>query len=442
MLILTWIFLTSCGAQPQMPADGIQPDPPPLSEESLPSAPSTDEAPDESTKAPTETPAEPIPPILTDRQKRLQKLVDLGIPTPEEEFRGLWVAATDINAVLKNKNVEEAKLALDSLMDDCIRFRLNTVIFHVRVNSDAYYLSEIFPYANGVKSLLKSGFDILGYAVEAAHARGLDIQAWANPYQVGSDRSHAKCDDYFKYGSYYYYIPTSPAVQDLIVSGMREIIDRYDVDGLQYDDYFYTGGTVPEDEPAYFEAADYLEYTLSGGTLSVADWRREAVNLLIKRTYETAHSRQECVFGISPAYNIQKNYREKYADILLWMKDEGYIDYIMPQIYFGFENSTAPFAETTEQWVCYERLPSVKLYVGLAIYKTGMKKDDHAGEGKNEWYENNDIMAREVLCAREKNADGYCFFRHAYFTPDTVRDSGYSKDVAAAEIDALLKVLA
>lgn len=408
-----------------------------------PDLPHTDPVPDTENNSTTENPdnipdstpeQKPEPP--SERTLRLQKLKDAGIPVPEEEFRGLWVAATDINAILKDTDADSARAAIDKLMDDCIENRLNTVVFHVRVNSDAYYLSDIFPYANGARTLLESGFDVLGYAVEAAHARGLDIHAWANPYRIGSNKDNARCDDYFKYGSYYYYVPTSPAVQSLIVSGMQEIIDNYKVDGLQYDDYFYTEGTVPDDAPARFEE-NYADYLSEGGTLSVGDWRRDAVNQLMKKTFEVAHSRRNCVFGISPAYDVEKNYREKYADVLHWMKNAGYIDYILPQIYFGFENSTAPFAETTALWMSYERAPSVSLYVGLALYKTGMKKDDYAGAGVQEWYENSDILKREVLCTRQALTNGFCLFRHAFFDPNMKRDSGYSKEIAAAEVENL-----
>jgi len=123
-------------------------------------------------------------PAPSAKELRARKLAAVGIPSPEEEFRGVWVAATDIIALLSGKNDREAVIALDKLMDDCIAYHLNTVIFHVRVNSDAYYCSTIFKPAVAVQDLLSGGFDILSYAVEAAHKRGLDIHAWANPYRI------------------------------------------------------------------------------------------------------------------------------------------------------------------------------------------------------------------------------------------------------------------
>ncbi|HBE13465.1 MAG TPA: hypothetical protein DCY74_04780 [Clostridiales bacterium] len=377
-------------------------------------------------------------PAPSAKELRARKLAAVGIPSPEEEFRGVWVAATDIIALLSGKNDREAVIALDKLMDDCIAYHLNTVIFHVRVNSDAYYCSTIFKPAVAVQDLLSGGFDILSYAVEAAHKRGLDIHAWANPYRIGSNRENAVCQDYIQYGSYYYYIPTSETAQAYIVSGMQEIVDRYDVDGLQYDDYFYTEGTVSADKPADFET-EYEIYRAGGGTLSVADWRREAVNSLIRRTYEVAHSKKECVFGISPAYQVEKNYHQKYADVLLWMEKEGYVDYLMPQIYFGFENQTAPFIPTTQTWMGYKKDPSVRVYIGLALYKTGMKNDSNAGSGNSEWFSCQDIMLRQISYLQENNADGYCFFRYSFFDPNMTRDSGYSKDIAAVEVFNLVK---
>ena len=141
LLIFGLFCLFSCQNTSQ--TDTLQPTPPADNEENAPTA-TPDTPSDDTPEADTENdPAPPSDPP-SKRTLRLQKLTNIGIPTPEEEFRGLWVAFSDINALLKGADAEKARAALDQLMDDCIENRLNTVIFHVRVNSDAYYLSDIF----------------------------------------------------------------------------------------------------------------------------------------------------------------------------------------------------------------------------------------------------------------------------------------------------------
>jgi uncharacterized lipoprotein YddW (UPF0748 family) len=121
------------------------------------------------------------------------------------------------------------------------------------------------------------------------------------------------------------------------------------------------------------------------------------------------------------------------------MEKEGYVDYLMPQIYFGFENQTAPFIPTTQTWMGYKKDPSVRVYIGLALYKTGMKNDSNAGSGNSEWFSCQDIMLRQISYLQENNADGYCFFRYSFFDPNMTRDSGYSKDIAAVEVFNLVE---
>ncbi len=372
-------------------------------------------------------------------------------PSPEEEFRGVWVSYIELNALLKGKTQAQAEAALDGMMENIASYGLNTVFFHVRAMSDAYYPSKLFPPAAAVEALIEGGFDPLAYAVEAAHARGLELHAWINPYRIGVKRENAGCEDIFSVDSggtpCYYYNPASEEAQSLILQGLAEVVDNYPVDGVQFDDYFYpsNAAAVPPDAPAPFEEEAYAAYTAEGGALGVADWRRAQVDVLVAGAYQKAHSREGCVFGVSPDYHVEKNYSSLYADVAAWIAVPGYVDYICPQIYFGFENSAAPFDEAVKQWAGYPRHASVRLYVGLGLYKTGMSPDVYAGQGKDEWAGHDDVMKRSVEFLRgQPEVTGMAFYNYSSFQAGARSPSAgqtYSKEVGQREVENLLSLL-
>ena len=365
-----------------------------------------------------------------------------GLSEPEEtdqpELRGVWVSYMELNTLLSGRTAQEAKTELDTLLDNCVSWHLNAVFFHVRANSDAYYASEIFAPAPAVASLLEEGFDPLSYVIEGAHQRGLQLHAWVNPYRIGTDESYKRCDDVFECGGRYYYIPSSIKAQKLILDGVREIVDRYAVDGVQYDDYFYPSGGVPEEEPADFEQEAFS----ASGMKDVGDWRRTQVDALVRATREAVHRREGCVFGVSPAASMTSNAQTLYADVAKWTTQAGYVDYMCPQIYFGFENSANPFDKALESWLSLDRDPSVRLYVGLALYKAGTADDAYAGEGRTEWSEHSDILRRSAELVRSSGL-GMVFFSYRYFDPAAVGElSGENLEIAVKEVENLLSVLA
>lgn len=363
--------------------------------------------------------------------------LDPAAPDPVE-LRGVWVSYMELNSLLSGRTAEEARAALDGLLDNCVSWHLNAVFFHVRANSDAYYASELFAPSPSAAPLLEEGFDPLAYAVEGAHERGLQLHAWINPYRVGTDESYKRSDAVFAYAGRYYYIPSSLEVQKLILDGVREIVDRYEVDGVQYDDYFYPSGGVPAEEPADFEREAFA----ASGMKEVGDWRRTQVDALVRATREAVHRREGCVFGISPAASLTSNYSVLYADTAKWAAEAGYVDYLCPQLYFGFENSANPFDKALENWTSLQRDPSVQLYIGLALYKAGIADDAYAGEGRAEWSQNSDILQRSAERVRSAGL-GMVFFSYRHFDPDGAGElSGAALDTARAEVQNLLPVLA
>ena len=364
-----------------------------------------------------------------------------------DEVRGVWVSYIELNALFSKCGTQaQAKAALDGLFDNIKRYGMNTVFFHVRANSDAYYSSAIFKPASSVESLLSTGFDPLAYAVEAAHKRQLELHAWVNPYRIGTKADYIVPDipTFQDASKKYYYVPTSTVSQDLILRGIRELLNQYDIDGVQYDDYFYPTGLLEETAVYAFESADYEAYQQGGGRLSVGNWRRAGVYALVAGTYTLTKAKGK-VFGVSPNHDAAKTYSQMYADTKKWLSQSGYVDYLCPQLYFGFEHSTAAFDTMTDTWMSYPRHASVDLYIGLAAYKIGLKDDRYAGAGRYEWKNHNDILKRSVLHLRRKQLPGFFFYSATFFEPTTCTVSDFQTannlSVAKKEIQNLLSIL-
>ena len=349
------------------------------------------------------------------------------------EMRGVWVSYLDWNGWAKDE--AGYKKAMDQTLDLCVQKGLNAVFLQVRPDGDAMYPSQYFPwskFASG-KQGKNPGYDPLAYAVQAAHQRGLQLHAWINPYRItgylnrysdlcASNPAIAWAKDgdssndrwVLCQNGEYYYNPAIPQVRQLIIDGVKEIVTNYEVDGIHFDDYFYPNLDDGKAETWF----DYPEYQASGTSLSVAAWRRNNVNELVRGVYSAVKSiRPQALFGISPEgylQNLRKDTRQ-FTDVDAWMTQSGYVDYLMPQIYWGFEakqNGQAAgyaFANCLNEWVTLKKKGNVKLYVGLALYKTGTDAVD--GNEVPEWQRYHDIMKREVQAGRATGqVSGYCFY--------------------------------
>ena len=349
------------------------------------------------------------------------------------EMRGVWVSYLDWNGWAKDE--AGYKKAMDQTLDLCVQKGLNAVFLQVRPDGDAMYPSQYFPwskFASG-KQGKNPGYDPLAYAVRAAHQRGLQLHAWINPYRItgylnrysdlcASNPAIAWAKDgdssndrwVLCQNGEYYYNPAIPQVRQLIIDGVKEIVTNYEVDGIHFDDYFYPNLDDSKAETWF----DYPEYQVGGTSLSVAAWRRNNVNELVRGVYSAVKSiRPQALFGISPEgylQNLRKDTRQ-FTDVDAWMTQSGYVDYLMPQIYWGFEakqNGQAAgyaFANCLNEWVTLKKKGNVKLYVGLALYKTGTDAVD--GNEVPEWQRYHDIMKREVQAGRATGqVSGYCFY--------------------------------
>ena len=348
------------------------------------------------------------------------------------ELRGVWFSYLD----WQNMPTDEAgfKAAADQVMSDIQKNGMNAIFCHVHSHSDAYYPSSVLPTS---KFLPGNGrFDALQYMIDSAHRHGLRFHAWFNPYRVTGYQmkwSDVPAGSIVKqwyasgnrnvllFDGNYYLNPAQPAVRDLVVSSIREVLTKYAIDGVQFDDYFYPD--LGKDAATNF---DYLEYQLYSGNASITEWRKANVSALIAAVYQTVHAvRPSAVFGVSPVGPLRNLRSEKsyFVDIDTWMSHTGYIDYVLPQIYFDFEQKTgsgvasdAAYATCLDSWLKLRQKTGgkVKLYVGLALYKCGTNSWD--GNAKPEWLRRSDILLREVQLARQSGqVSGFGIYAYQNF---------------------------
>lgn len=338
-----------------------------------------------------------------------------------EELRGVWVAYLSLNGVDRNQ--------IDQIVSTAKANGMNTIYFHVRPFGDALYPSRYYPWSHlvtGTQGQAPSdGFDPLAYAVEAAHREGLRLHAWLNPLRImlnsgtyppalsennpyvvwRGDNDPSNDNWVIDYKAGKYYNPAVPEVRELIVNGVREIVENYNVDGVHWDDYFY-----PAPDDSFDDSTSYNTYIAGGGKLSLIEWRTQNINQLVRAVYSAVKKADDtCEFGISPAGNIE-NCLSAGADVKTWGSTEGYVDYLIPQIYWTSDNTIAPFEPVCRRWRNLVTCGKVKLYVGLALYKAG--SDDDGGK----WKTSDDIMMKQVLFARgeEIKAGGFVLYSYAY----------------------------
>ena len=328
------------------------------------------------------------------------------------EIRGVFISYLEYIEHFKDKNYleieEEVKKIVSSLED----YNINTIYLQVRMFSDSIYLSKIYPYTD----IIASDIDILDLFLKYSHKNNIKIYAWINPYRISSDtdiNKISKNNPAYIYldtnnvkiieGKGIYYNPASGVVKNLILAGIFEIIDNYDIDGVLFDDYFYPCDDI-----------DLDNYNKLDSNITLTEFRLDQVNDLIRRVYKLIKSVNNNIeFGVSPDGNISNNYNTHYADVKTWLSNDGYVDFIMPQLYYGFNHETKPFTNTLEEWDSLIK-NDVKLIASLALYKAG-KVDDYAKSGKNEWIENSDIIVRQIVESRKKiNYKGFSLYRYQY----------------------------
>ncbi len=324
-----------------------------------------------------------------------------------QEMRAVWLSFLEFQTFSGVSRTAFTQ-RIESIYDDLLAKGMNTVIVQVRPHGDSFYDSDYYPWSKSVSGTMGTplSYDPVDILVEEAHVRGLSVHAWVNPYRTMTEQEFATVPSYYptrqwhdspNRGEYMVYNssdsrwwlqPGNQEVQELIVNGVREILNRYDVDGIHLDDYFYCAAPS-----AYGDTAAQAKANTS---------------LLVKKIYQAVKAHNDTIlFGVSPsgAFRMDSSLPESdrnylSTDLALWCSKPGYIDYVMPQIYWEHDHSTQPFTETLEKWENLVTDPSVRLYVGLAPYK---------------------LTAEEISWQIDEieaspRVDGYALFRYAFIT--------------------------
>ena len=338
----------------------------------------------------------------------------VSLKSKDDMMKAVFISYIDY-ASLKGREVMEQKNIINEMVNNVSYFGFNTVVLQVRSFGDAIYDSFYFPESICV-SYDKDGkaFDILSYFISVCESKNIELYAWVNPYRISNNNDVSKVSksaSYYKwlntsligvYDNGIYFNPAEEDVKNLIVSGVVEIAKNYRVKGILFDDYFYLNDKI-----------DLDSYNAYDGDLSLSDYRISNVNDLLKRCYSSIKEVNEDVaFGISPSGNISNNLKSEYLDVKGILNDK-YLDFIMPQLYYGFFNESKPYTKTLEQWSSLN-VNNIDLYVALSIYKSGMV-DSYAGKGINEWINNSDIIKRQVMSSKGvKNYKGFAVFRYQH----------------------------
>lgn len=362
------------------------------------------------------------------------------------EMRGMWLATvsnrdwpsrTGLSASAQRKE-------LTALLDKAVDYRLNTVMLQVRPTADAFWPSSHEPwsqYLTGTQGR-NPGWDPLGVAVEEAHARGLKLHAWFNPYRIANNTDPGRLvashparkhpDWVVRYGGKLYYNPGIPAVRDFVTDAILDAVAKYPLDAVHFDDYFYpypVAGQTFDDGDAYD--------THGGDFSSRAAWRRDNIDKLVTGTAAGIRRlRPGTRFGISP-FAVWRNattdsrgsdtragvetYDDLYADTRKWVQ-KNWIDYIVPQVYWQIGNAAADYAKVVDWWAGVAKGSGTRLYIGEALYRAGGKGEPSA------WQNPAELSRHLTLAARYPQVGG-----HVYFA---------ARDVAADPIGALSRVVA
>lgn len=356
-------------------------------------------------------------------------------PTAAAPYRAVWVSYLEWQQV-DFSATETFSDDIAVILDNIRNLGATVVLAQVRPFGDALYPSSYYPFSHlctGQQGR-DPGYDPLALLVQAAHDRGLALEAWVNPYRIQAGLTPALCDaspaklhpDWVKYTDTGAYLdPANTAVRQYIADAVGELCANYDVDGIHFDDYFY-----PTTDPA-FDAADYAA---SGTALTQDDWRRENVNALVELCHATAR-RYGVRFGVAPVGDPEQNYALQYSDAARWLR-QGTVDYLMPQLYWGQEyvkdgDTSHSLARLAGAWAALPRAAGVRLYAGLGAYRIGAGDGSDAG---SEWVSGR-ALADQLNLLDRLGVQGAGLYRYA-----SLFDASDYAGLAAAEVDAVRQV--
>lgn len=357
-----------------------------------------------------------------------------------EEKRSIFISYIELSKYLNGKNVDEGKKNIDSIINNVKELGFNEVIVQVRSFADAIYPSDIFPWSACISNEegVSPGYDVFEYFIDKAHSQDVRVIAWINPYRIRTSEGVSGISEkspayqYLNTDVVYinngiYFNPSKEVVTELIVEGVKEIISKYEVDGILFDDYFYPDNEIDND--------DYKKYLENNEYISKEQYNLNVISNMVKEVYKVCKE-SGVKFGVSPDGNIDNNYNKVFADVKKWCSEDGYIDFIMPQVYYGFYNETKAFKKVVDEWENIISNDNIELSIALAFYKIG-EVDNYAKSGMYEWVNNNDIIMREIIISRNLNKyGGFALFRYDY-----IFNNDLYNEMTMVEIENMKKVL-
>ncbi len=312
---------------------------------------------------------------------------------PKREFRAAWIQS--VNGQFKGVPTETIKQRLIAQLNSLQAAHFNAIIFQVRPEADALYDSKIEPWSrflSGVQGQAPSPYwDPMQFMIDECHKRGMEFHAWINPYRVKTSLANNLAAShiynthpewFITYGNQLFFDPALPESRNYIISIVKDIVSRYDVDGIHMDDYFYP---YPIAGQEFGDDASFARY--GGGFKDRGDWRRSNVDVLIRKIHETVRALKPWVkFGVSPfgIYRNQKsdplgsntngleNYDALYADVLMWARKE-WIDYNIPQLYWEIGHPRADYDVLVRWWA--KNSQNRPLFIGQSVNNTVTHQD-------------------------------------------------------------------
>jgi len=347
---------------------------------------------------------------------------EAAIPMAPREMRAVWITTVYNGNWPSNKGlpVAQQQQELLAIFDRAMAMNLNAIVFQVRPGADAMYESKLEPwseYLTGQQGVAPQPYyDPLVFAVEEAHKRGLQLHAWFNPYRAATRLSGGFTNNHVsntmpqatkKLDKLMWLDPGNEQAQDHTLAVITDVVRRYDIDGVQFDDYFYPYASEVEKTGGFPDEDTWQTYQQSGGKLSRDDWRRENVNTLMRRVYESIKQvKPRVYFGIAP-FGIWRpgypegiagmdSYQQLYADSRKWLQ-EGWLDYFSPQLYWDLSKEKQSYPKLLAWWV-EQNSKQRHLWPGISI----------SGVGAN--FPVDDILKRIDITRKQPGATGIIYF--------------------------------
>lgn len=327
--------------------------------------------------------------------------VSTGLTFPKKEMRAAWFATVwelDWPGV---RGETEQKQKYRQMLDRLQQLKFNTVIFQVKGMADAFYNSPYEPWSAAISGTrgVDPGYDVLKFLIDETHARGMEFHAWMNPYRISTSLSTPLPSTIpaawtIDMPAMRIYNPAMPEVRQRLSDIVKDLITKYPVDGIHFDDYFYPSGF------SYNDDADYANY--GTGYANKNDFRRGNVEKAIEAVYNTIKAtKPEVVFSVSPAASRSYNFNTMFADIPKWTS-AGWVDILMPQLYQEIGNSSNPFERNLADWTQFRG--KAQLVIGHGYYKFG------AADGGAAFQNVEQLVRQFDLVAKNKYAVGSAMY--------------------------------